>query len=64
MVLLSPISGKVDDTNGELVAKPELVNSDPWGQGWLAIIAPRNLDDDLRTLLSADDYYKLMLENL
>jgi glycine cleavage system H protein len=64
IALLCPISGRVDKTNDELIAKPELINSDPYGKGWLAIIAPSNLDDDLRALLSADDYYKLMLQKL
>ena len=64
IALLSPVSGKIDEANGELIAKPELVNSDPYGEGWLAIIAPRNLNDELRALLTADDYYKLMLEKL
>lgn len=64
IALLCPISGRVDKTNDELIAKPELINSDAYGKGWLAIIAPSNLDDDLRTLLSADDYYTLMLQKL
>lgn len=64
VALLSPVSGKVDETNGELAEKPELINSDPYGEGWLAIVIPRNLKDDLRSLLSAEDYYKLMLEKL
>ncbi len=64
IALLSPVSGKVDEANGELIAKPELVNSDPYGEGWLATIAPRNLNDELRALLTADNYYKLMLEKL
>ncbi len=64
IALLSPMSGRVNKTNDELIAKPELINSDPYGKGWLAIIAPSNLTDDLRALLSADDYYKLMLQKL
>ena len=63
VTLLSPISGKVDEINDRLAEKPELVNSDPYGEGWLVILAPSNLEE-LKLLLSADDYYKLMLDKL
>ncbi len=33
--LYAPISGEVTDVNGELGSKPELVNSDPFGDGWM-----------------------------
>jgi len=62
--LLSPISGRIEETNDALVSRPELVNSDPYGEGWLVTISPSNLEDDLQALLSADDYYQLMLEKL
>lgn len=62
--LLSPISGTVEEVNGELVEKPELVNSDPYGEGWLVILVPRNLENDLKTLMSADGYFELMLKKL
>ena len=61
--LTSPLSGKIIEVNDKLVEKPELVNMEPYGEGWLIIIAPSDLDE-LRLLLSADDYYKLMLEKL
>lgn len=62
--LLSPVSGTVEEVNGMLSEKPELVNSDPYGEGWLAIISPRDLDDDLKTLKSAEGYFELMLKKL
>lgn len=34
----SPLGGKVVETNGELSAAPELVNQDPYGKGWLAVL--------------------------
>ena len=33
--LFSPLSGSVTATNEDLAAKPELVNSDPYGEGWM-----------------------------
>jgi glycine cleavage system H protein len=62
--LLSPISGTTEKVNGILSEKPELVNSDPYGEGWLVILAPRNLEDDLKALMSADQYFELMLRKL
>lgn len=62
--LLSPLSGKIDEVNHRLAGKPELVNSDPYGEGWLLVVVPSNLEDDRRSLLSAEDYYQLMLEKL
>ena len=62
--LLSPLSGRIIESNNKLTAKPELVNSDPYGEGWLVVIAPSNLENDRKSLLWAEDYYKLMLEKL
>jgi glycine cleavage system H protein len=62
--LLSPISGTIEQANGILSEKPELVNSDPYGEGWLVILTPRNLEDDLKTLMNADQYFEVMLKKL
>lgn len=62
--LPSPVSGTVEQVNGALSEKPELVNSDPYGEGWLVVLAPRNLEDDLKTLMNADQYFEQMLKNL
>ncbi len=46
--LFAPISGAVTSTNDALASTPELVNSDPYGDGWmikLAIADPAQLDD-------------------
>jgi glycine cleavage system H protein len=64
VALLSPLSGTLDEANSKLTRSPELVNSDPYGEGWLVVIAPSNLENDRKSLLSAEDYYKLMLEKL
>ncbi|MGH2821253.1 MAG: glycine cleavage system protein GcvH [Actinomycetota bacterium] len=48
--IYSPVTGKVVDRNAELEETPELINSDPYGQGWLVVIEPAQpgLDDLLR----------------
>ena len=57
--LLMPVAGEVLEVNPELEDKPELVNSDPYGQGWLIKVKPANVAD-VEDLLSADDYKKLI----
>ena len=57
--LFAPISGEVVEVNAELPKKPELVNSDPYGQGWMLVIrmsSPQESDG----LMSAGDYEKLI----
>ena len=57
--LLMPVAGEVLEVNPELEDKPELVNSDPYGQGWLIKVKPAHVAD-VEGLLSADDYKKLI----
>ena len=52
--LIAPVNGAVEAVNGELESKPELLNEDPYGEGWLLIVAPTNLDADLKALLNFD----------
>jgi glycine cleavage system H protein len=53
--LFAPVTGTIEGVNGALDGAPETVNSDPYGDGWMATIRP---DDpaDVDALLSADDY--------
>ena len=53
--LFSPVSGEVDATNDAVVQKPELVNSDPHGDGWLLEVRLADASE-LEKLLSAEDY--------
>jgi len=62
--LLSPLSGTLQEVNNNLSGKPELVNSDPYGDGWIVVISPLNLEGDRSSLLSAEEYYTLMLGKL
>ena len=56
--LYAPLSASVVAVNAELEAKPQLVNSDPYGQGWLLELRASGdtLDDGLAGLLEADAY--------
>ncbi len=55
--LYAPISGKVLEVNLALEDEPELVNTDPYGDGWLLKIECSDLSQ-LDSLLSTEDYKK------
>jgi glycine cleavage system H protein len=57
--LFMPVSGKVLELNGNVESNPELVNSDPYGKGWVIKVSLKN-KAELDQLLSADDYKKLI----
>lgn len=53
--IYAPLAGKVIDTNPNLAESPELVNSDPYGDGWIFKLQPDELDD-VEKLMDPDDY--------
>ena len=56
--IYAPLSGTVTACNAEVTDAPELVNTDPYGAGWLVEIAPSD-PDALAGLLSAAGYREL-----
>ena len=54
--LYSPITGVVDEVNEELIDSPELINSEPYGKGWIVKIKPKGLEEEMENLLNADQY--------
>ncbi len=57
--LYMPIAGEVVEMNSKLDANPELVNSDPYGDGWMVKVNVSNAAD-FENLLSAADYQSLV----
>ena len=57
--LFAPLTGEVVETNADLLKKPETVNSDPYGQGWMIVVKLAN-PKELDGLLSAADYEQLV----
>ncbi|HEY0668726.1 MAG TPA: glycine cleavage system protein GcvH [Sphingobacteriaceae bacterium] len=55
--LFMPVSGKIAELNRKLDANPELVNQDPYGDGWMVKIEVSDAAQ-VESLLSADDYKK------
>lgn len=57
--LFAPVAGEVEEINDKLEMEPELVNDDPYGEGWMVKIKlsdPSQLDD----LMSADEYEEII----
>ncbi len=59
--IFMPVAGEVLEQNEELTDMPELVNKDPYGQGWLIKIKPNDIGD-IDELLDAEAYRKLINE--
>lgn len=57
--LFLPVTGKVLEVNAILEKQPELVNTDPYGDGWMVKIELTN-PADVEALMSAEDYEKLV----
>ncbi len=57
--LLSPVSGEVIEINSRLEDSPELVNTDPYGKGWM-IKARITGKEELKKLLDPEGYSKLL----
>lgn len=57
--LFLPVEGKILEVNSALGNNPELVNSDPYGEGWMVKIEMNNAAD-MDNLLSAEAYEQLV----
>jgi glycine cleavage system H protein len=61
--LPSPVSGRVISVNPKMVSTPEIINQDPYGDGWLAMISVMDFSVQMKHLLDAQCYYeKIRLE--
>lgn len=59
--LFAAVGGEIVETNQTLSTSPELVNSDPYGEGWMLKIR-MNSPPEIDSLLSSDDYGRLIEE--
>ncbi|HTJ13989.1 MAG TPA: glycine cleavage system protein GcvH [Dinghuibacter sp.] len=57
--LFLPVAGTIDEVNPALEGQPELVNSDPYGEGWMIKMTVDNIAD-VDQLMSADAYKNLV----
>ena len=58
----SPISGTVVEVNAALADKPETINEDAYGEGWLFVLSVEDAEP-LNDLLGPDDYAELLEED-
>ena len=58
--LISPVTGKVIEVNQELEAHPEIINSDPYGAGWICRIELADPERTKEGLLQAEAYMEIM----
>jgi glycine cleavage system H protein len=49
--LIAAASGTIEEVNDEVQSKPELLNEDPFGKGWLLVVKPANLQAELANLM-------------
>jgi glycine cleavage system H protein len=57
--IYAPVSGEVVEVNHDLETNPERVNEDPYGDGWICVIAPDD-SGEIEQLLDADAYRQLV----
>ena len=57
--LFLPLAGEIIEFNDELESNPEMVNTDPYGKGWMVKVKVSDVSD-MNELLSSDDYKTLI----
>lgn len=50
--LISAVSGTIEEVNEEVQSNPEIINEDPFGRGWLIVLKPSKLEDELTNLMN------------
>lgn len=61
--IISPVSGRVIEVNEDLSESPEIINEDPYGKGWIAVL---EIDDtsELDDLMDVSEYTKYVEEEI
>ncbi len=59
--VISPVSGTVVEVNEDLADSPEIINEDPYGNGWLAIVDMSDASE-VNDLMSRDEYEHFLKE--
>ena len=59
--LFAPVSGEVAEINAELTQKPETVNQEPYGRGWMIVVTPADAKE-WDQLLTAAQYEQFVAE--
>ncbi|MDI6801655.1 MAG: glycine cleavage system protein GcvH [Thermodesulfovibrionales bacterium] len=59
--VIAPVGGTIIEVNDKLSDSPEIINEDPYGKGWIAVIAMEDTSE-VDDLMDADDYEKYIEE--
>jgi len=59
--LFAPVTGEVVEANAELAQKPEIVNQDPYGKGWMIVVTPADAKQG-EQLLTAAQYEEFLAQ--
>jgi glycine cleavage system H protein len=59
--VISPVSGTVVEVNEDLADSPEIINEDPYGNGWLGVLEMSD-PSEVNDLMSKDEYEKFLKE--
>lgn len=59
--VISPVSGKITKVNEELSESPEIMNEDPYGKGWVAVVELEN-PEEVDDLMDSSEYEKYVEE--
>jgi len=52
--LIAPLTGVVEEVNSAVQDNPGLINEDPYGEGWVIVITPTKLNEELKELMDFD----------
>ena len=58
--VISPVSGTIVEANSRLESEPELMNKDPYGEGWVMKIKVEDFDADKGNLASPEGYFEVL----
>jgi len=56
--LVAPLNGKIEEVNAKVNESPEILNEDPYDKGWLLVVSPTNLEEELKTLMDFEKAVK------
>jgi len=62
--VLAPVGGKIIKINDQLNDEPELINLDPYGEGWIAEIEADNLEEDSKVLVDSREYFEIIKDKI
>ena len=53
--LKTPLTGEITELNDEVLKTPSIINDDPYGKGWIAVLTPENLDTEIGDLIKGSE---------